>query len=100
MRTRRTPCVERPACRISPESMRIILPSRVTIISSESSFTDKIATTLPVLRVVFMLITPDAAVGEPVVGKRRALAVSVLGNGKNQPFLGRADSFHFRERIR
>jgi len=38
--------------------MRIILPSLVTIINSESSFTARIATTLPVFLVVFMLITP------------------------------------------
>src|SRR5579863_2534986 len=56
--TRRTPCVDRPACRISPDSMRMILPSLVTIIRSESSFTERIATTLPVFPVVFMLMTP------------------------------------------
>ena len=58
MRTRRTPCVERPACRISADSRRMILPFLVTIIRSVFSLTDRTATTLPTLRVVFMLMTP------------------------------------------
>ena len=56
--TSRTPCVERPAWRISPDSMRMILPFLVMIIRSESSFTERTPTTLPILLVVFMLMTP------------------------------------------
>src|ERR1022692_1619581 len=56
--TRRTPCVERPACRMVDDSMRMILPFWLTIMTSESSFTRRMPTTRPVLWVVFMLMTP------------------------------------------
>src|SRR5208282_6429904 len=57
-RSRRTPCVERPASRISPEWTRMTLPWPVMIITSESSRTCKAATTVPFRSVDLRLMTP------------------------------------------
>src|SRR6266700_5444680 len=58
-RSRRTPCVERPASRISFACTRITLPLCVMIITSDSSVTCSVATTNPLRSVVFMLPPPD-----------------------------------------
>ena len=68
--------------------MRMILPSLVMIIRSESSFTDRTPTTLPIfgggLHVDDALA---AARGQAVVLERRALAEAVLGDGEDQAVL-------------
>src|SRR6266567_7572108 len=57
-RKRRTPCVERPASRISFAWTRITFPYSVMIITSDSSVTWSAATTGPLRSVDLRLITP------------------------------------------
>jgi ribonuclease HII len=57
-RSRRTPCVERPASRISLAWTRMTLPCAVIIITSLSSVTCNAATTAPLRSVVFKFTTP------------------------------------------
>ena len=47
-----TPCVARPAKRMSPTGMRIVSPERLMIIRSFSSVTALIAISLPVFSVI------------------------------------------------
>ena len=64
----------------------MIFPFWLTIISSSPSFTEEgIATTFPVLLVVFILDHALAATrGQAIVLKRRALAVAILGDREQQ----------------
>ena len=55
---RRTPCVARPITRHSATDIRITMPLLLIIIKSLSSVTFLIATSLPVLSVIFSVLTP------------------------------------------
>ena len=83
-----TPCVLRPAMRMSPTVVRIILPWSVTSISCSPGLTGKLATTPPLRsRGDDVDDALAAAVGAAIFIGRRALAIAIFGDGQEELLL-------------